>query len=188
MDPFDATQLLRDGRAGDGHALDRLFDHVHEELRRIAGERLRRHRRGETLSTSAMVDEVYRRLVVPNGADDTDRAHFFALASRAMRFILVDYARARLERSRGAAAADVPVDAVQVAADERATDLIALHEALEVLAQRNERLGRMVEYRFFGGLTFEEIAEVTGSPVPTVKRDWSRARAWLYRTMQATVA
>jgi RNA polymerase sigma factor (TIGR02999 family) len=187
MDPFDATQLLRDGRAGDGHALDRLFDHVHEELRRIAGERLRRHRRGETLSTSAMVDEVYRSLVVPNGADATDRAHFFALASRAMRFILVDYARARLERTRGAAA-DVPVDAVQVAADERATDLIALHEALEILAQRNERLGRMVEYRFFGGLSFEEIAEVTGCPVPTVKRDWSRARAWLYRTMQATVA
>jgi RNA polymerase sigma factor (TIGR02999 family) len=188
MGPFDATQLLRDGRAGDGHALDRLFDHVHAELRCIAGERLRRHRRGETLSTSAMVDEVYHRLVVPNGANGTDRAHFFALASRAMRFILVDYARVRLERSRDATAADVPVDAVQVAADERATDLIALHEALEVLAQRNERLGRMVEYRFFGGLTFEEIAEVTGCPVPTVKRDWSRARAWLYRTMQATVA
>jgi RNA polymerase sigma factor (TIGR02999 family) len=188
MDPFDATQLLRDGRAGDARAFDRLFDHVYEELGRIARERLRRHRRGETLSTTAMVEEVYRRLAVPNGAAATDRAHFLALASRAMRFILADYARARLGRSRGGGGAEVPLDAVQAAADERAADIIALHEALEVLAQRNERLGRMVEYRFFGGLSFEEIAEVTGCPVPTVKRDWSRARAWLYRTMQATVA
>jgi len=188
MDHIDTTQLLRDARGGDRDAFDRLFAHVYDDLRRLAHQRLQRHRRGETLSTTALVHEVYLRLVDQNGADATDRAHFFALASRAMRFILVDYARARLAKKRGGGVADVPLDAVQVAADERAADVLSLHEALEVLGRRNERLGRLVEYRFFGGLSYEEIALVVGCSVPTVKRDWSRARAWLYRVMQAAEA
>ena len=188
MDPTDTTRLLLDARAGDRHAYDRLFGQVYEELRRIAHQRVQHHRRGETLSTTALVQEVYRRLVDQGAAGATDRAHFFALASRAMRFILVEYARSRLAKKRENGGAVVPPDAVQVAADERAADLIALHEALEILGRRNDRLGRMVEYRFFGGLSYDEIADVMDCPVPTVKRDWSRARAWLYRTMQVAEA
>ena len=187
-DQIDTTQLLRDARDGDREAFDRLFGHVYEELRRIAHHRLRRHRRGETLSTTALVHEAYLRLVDQNGAEARDRPHFFALASRAMRFILVDYARARLAKKRGGGAADVPLEAVQIAADERAADVLSLHDALEELAGRNERLSRMVEYRFFGGLSYEEIAEVVGCSVPTVKRDWGRARAWLYHSMRAAEA
>ena len=170
-DPLDTTQLLRDARSGDRAAFDRLFGHVYEELRRIAHHRLRHHRQGDTLSTTALVHEAYLRLVSQNGAEASDRAHFFALASRAMRFILVDYARARMAKKRGGGVADIPLEAVQVAADERAADVISLHEALDVLAHRNERLSRMVEYRFFGGLSYEEIADVIGCSVPTVKRD-----------------
>ena len=187
-DKIDTTQLLRDARSGDRDAFDRLFGHVYAELRRIAHQRLRRHGRGDTLSTTALVHEAYLRLVEQNGAEASDRAHFFALASRAMRFILVDYARARLAKKRGGGAAEVPLEAVQVAADERAADVLSLHEALDLLSRRNERLGRMVEYRFFGGLSYEEIAEVVGCSVPTVKRDWSRARAWLYNSMRTAEA
>ena len=187
-DQIDTTQLLRDARDGDRQAFDRLFGHVYEELRRIAHHRLRRHRRGDTLSTTVLVNEAYLRLVDQNGADARDRPHFFALASRAMRFILVDYARARMSKKRGGGEAVVPLEAVQVAADERAADVLSLHDALEELGRHNERLGRMVEYRFFGGLSYEEIAEVVGCSVPTVKRDWSRARAWLYHSMRAAEA
>jgi RNA polymerase sigma factor (TIGR02999 family) len=183
-DQIDTTQLLRDARSGDRAAFDRLFGHVYEELREIAHRRLRQHRRGDTLSTTALVHEAYLRLVDQNGAEAGDRGHFFALASRAMRFILVDYARARLAKKRGGGAAEVPLEAVQVAADERAADVISLHEALDLLARRSERLSRMVEYRFFGGLSHEEIADVLGCSVPTVKRDWNRARAWLYHSMR----
>ena len=183
-DQIDTTQLLRDARSGDRDAFDRLFGHVYEELRRIAHQRLQRHRRGDTLSTTALVHEAYLRLVDQNGAQASDRAHFFALAARAMRFILVDYARARVAKKRGAGVVAVHLEAVQIAADERAADVISLHEALELLGQRNERLSRMVEYRFFGGLSYEEIAEVVGCSVPTVKRDWGRARAWLHHSMR----
>ena len=100
----------------------------------------------------------------------------------------MDYARARVAQKRGGGATVVPLEAVQIAADERAADVLSLHEALDVLAKRNERLSRMVEYRFFGGLSYEEIAEVVGCSVPTVKRDWSRARAWLYHSMRAAEA
>jgi RNA polymerase sigma factor (TIGR02999 family) len=187
-EPIDTTQLLQDVRAGNRDAFDRLFEHVYEELRRIAHRRLQRHRPGETLSTTALVHEAYLRLVDQTAVEAVDRAHFFALASRAMRFILVDYARARLAKKRGGGAAAVPLDAVQVAADERAADVLSLNEALETLARRSERLSRTVEYRFFGGLSYDEIAQVSGCSIPTVKRDWARARAWLYHTMQASQA
>jgi RNA polymerase sigma factor (TIGR02999 family) len=180
----DTTQLLLDARAGNRAAFDRLFSHVYDALREIAHQRLLKHRPGETLDTTALVHEAYLRLVDQTRAEWRDRAHFFALASRAMRFVLVDYARARTAAKRGGREPDVPLDAVQVAADERATDLVALAEALEGLTGVSPRLGEVVDYRFFGGLTFEEIAEATGMSVPTVKRDWARARAWLYRTMQ----
>jgi RNA polymerase sigma factor (TIGR02999 family) len=101
-----------------------------------------------------------------------------------MRFVLVDYARARTAQKRGGRRSDLPLDAVQVAADDRAADLLALTDALERLSGVHPRLGEIVDYRFFGGLTFDEIAEVTGLSVPTARRDWTRARAWLHRWMQ----
>jgi RNA polymerase sigma factor (TIGR02999 family) len=182
--PPDTTQLLLDARSGDREAFDRLFSHVYDELRQIAHRRLLNYRPGQTLDTTALVHEAYLRLVDQARSGDRDRAHFFALASRAMRFVLVDYARARSAQKRGGGAADVPLDAVQVAAEERAADLLTLSDALEQLSGVSTRLSEIVEYRFFGGLTFDEIAEAMGLSTPTIKRDWVRARAWLYRSMQ----
>jgi RNA polymerase sigma factor (TIGR02999 family) len=182
--PPDTTQLLLDARSGDREAFDRLFSHVYEELRQTAHRRLLRQRPGQTLDTTALVHEAYLRLVDQARSGNGDRAHFFALASRAMRFVLVDYARARSAQKRGGGASDVPLDALQVAAEACAADLLTLAEALERLAGVSTRLSEIVEYRFFGGLTFDEIAESLGVSTPTVKRDWVRARAWLYRSMQ----
>ena len=194
----DTTQLLLGARGGDRAAFDRLFAHVYGELRDIAHRRLVGFRLGETLGTTALVHEAYLRLVDGARVGTRDRAHFLAVAARAMRFVLVDYARARTAAKRGGAAGDVPLDdpavalsaaalADERAADERAADLLALADALEELSRHDARLADVVDYRFFGGLTFDEIAEATGRSVPTVKRDWARARAWLYRSMRGAV-
>jgi RNA polymerase sigma factor (TIGR02999 family) len=183
--PSDTTQLLRSAGQGSREAFDRLFAHVYEELRHIAHHRLRRHRPGETLGTTGLVHEAYLKLVDQTRLEPRDRAHFLALASRAMRFILVDYARAQRMQKRGGGVVPVPLEAVQVAAEGRAFDLVALDQALERLDGHDERLSRLVEYRFFGGLSYEEVAQVTGLSLRTVKRDWSRARTWLYTFMAA---
>jgi RNA polymerase sigma factor (TIGR02999 family) len=180
----DSTQLLLAAGNGDRKAFDRLFAQVYEELRDIAHQRLLRHRPTETLNTTALVHEAYLKLVDQTRVGWQDRAHFFALASRAMRFILVNHAEARAAQKRGGGVDDLPLDKVQVAVGEQATELLALHEALEQLGGLDQRLGTLVEYRFFGGLTCDEIAEVTGMSVPTVKRDWTRAKGWLHRFMQ----
>ena len=168
------------GGQDDSHSLDTLFPLVYDELRRIAHRRLRSVARGQTLNTTALVHEAYLRLVERTGPLSIDRAHFCALASRAMRFVLVDYARARTAQKRGGGENDVSLDDVQIAADERAFELLALEDTLEELKGHDPRLAQLVEYRFFGGLSYEEIAAVTGMSVPTVKRDWRRARSWLY--------
>lgn len=178
------TQLLLAASGGHSGAFDELMPLVYDEMRRIAHQRLLGYRPGDTLNTTALVHEVYLKLVNQKEASWQDRAHFFALASRAMRFILVDYARTRTAEKRGGRQADVPLDAVQIATEERTADLLALNEALERLAASSERLALLVEYRFFGGLTYEEIAEVTGWSLRTVRRDWRRARAWLYNEME----
>jgi RNA polymerase sigma factor (TIGR02999 family) len=180
----DTTQLLVESRAGDEAARGELLPRVYDELRRIAHARLARHGAGDTLNTTALVHEAYIRLVDGSRADWHDRTHFVALCSRAMRFIIVDYARARTADKRGGGAAGLPLDESRIAAVERAEDLLDLHDALERLMAVDERLGRLIEYRFFGGMTHEEIAEVTGLSVPTVKRDWRRARMWLYHEMR----
>jgi len=182
---LDITQLLVQSREGDAPAREELAPRVYDELRRIAHARLARHRAGDTMNTTALVHEAYLKLVDGSRAGWSDRTHFVALASRAMRFILVDYARARMTDKRGGGRMALPLDESRVAATERAEDLVDLHEALERLGAADERLVRLVEYRFFGGMTHEEIAEVTGLSVPTVKRDWRRARAWLYHTMRS---
>jgi RNA polymerase sigma factor (TIGR02999 family) len=180
----DTTQLLRDSRHGNRDAFDQLFSRVYDELRQIARQRLLRHRPGDTLSTTALVHEAYLKLVDQTNAGANDRAHFLALASRAMRFVLVDHARAQRAQKRGGGVVAVPLDAVQVAADEPPADLLALDDALERLSRFSERQSQLVEYRFFGGLSYEEIAEVTGLSVRTVKREWARARTWLYTYMR----
>lgn len=185
QNPPDPTRLLRAARAGDPQAFDELYAVAYEELRRAAHYRLSRHREGATLCTTALVHEAYVRLVDQGGVQWVDRAHFLAVASRAMRFVVIDHARARHAQKREMPGeAMVPLDQVELAAEAQAPDLLVLHDALERLALYDARLARLVEYRFFGGLTYEEIAEVTGKSVPTVKRDWTRARAWLFQTMK----
>ena len=179
------TELLHEARGGNPEAANHLYDAVYGQLREIAHQRLGRNRPGETLNTTGLVHEAYIRLVDQAQAAANDRGHFFALASRAMRFVLIDYARRRTAQKRGGSEEDVPLDAIQISADERTLDLLALDEALDSLSAFSERLGQLVEYRFFGGLSYEEIAGVTGLSVPTVKRDWQRARAWLYRAIQS---
>lgn len=176
-------ELLRAHRAGEPRAIDRLFAHLYEELHEVAHLRLRQLRPGETLDTTSLLHESFLRLVDQDAAQVQDRTHFLALASRAMRFILVDYARSRSAAKRGGRQHDLSLDRVQVAADTRAGELLALDEALEGLREMSERLADVVDYRFFGGLTLEEISDLTGRSVPTVKRDWARARAWLQRAL-----
>jgi RNA polymerase sigma factor (TIGR02999 family) len=163
--------------------LEQLFPVVYEELQGLA--RRHRQRQGETtLSTTEVVHEVFLKLVQGQHVGWNDRAHFFALASRAMRFILVDRARARSAIKRGAGGVVVTLVDEEAEAADRSGDLIAIEEALGRLAARDGRLARLVEYRFFGGMSYAEIAEVTGLSVPTAKRDWARARSWLYRFME----
>lgn len=181
--PPDTTQLLLDARAGDRDAFDRLYARVYDVLRGIAHQRLGRGAPGGTLDTTGLVHEAWLRLVDQPRAGLRDRAHFLALAARAMRFVVVDHARERAALKRGGGDRAVALDLVQVAADARAAELLALDEAVESLARASPRLSQVVELRFFGGLTFDEMAEATGLSVPTLKRDWTRARAWLHQAM-----
>lgn len=180
----NTVQLLKEIRGGSRTAFDDLYAHVYDDLRKAAHHRLARYRAGQTLNTTALVHEAYLKLADQEGMEWQDRAHFLALASRAMRFILIDHVRSRTAQKRGGAEEPVPLDAVQIAVEEQGADLLTLNQALDDLARYSERLAQLVEYRFFGGLTYEEIAGVTGRSVPTVKRDWARARAWLFRAMQ----
>lgn len=183
----DTTQLLLAARDGDPDARDALWPRVYDELREVARQRLASFRPGDTLDTTALVHEAFLRLVDAKRITFADRAHFLALAARAMRFVLVDHARASSAQKRGGDRPALGLDEHRVAsgddATQRAADLLSLHSALDRLADADQRLGQLVEYRFFGGLTYDEIAEVTGRSVPTVKRDWRRARLWLYHTM-----
>jgi len=180
----DTLTLLRARAAGDDSVLDALFARLYGELHDIAHHRLRAFRPGDTLNTTALVHEAYVKLIDQGSADVQDRAHFLALASRAMRFVLIDYARSRNAAKRGGDAVAVPIEDVQIAAGERAHDLLRLDAALTALARADARLAEVVELRFFGGLSHEDVAAATGRSVPTVKRDWTRARAWLFRSMQ----
>jgi RNA polymerase sigma factor (TIGR02999 family) len=181
----ETALLLIQSRNGDRSAFDLLFARVYEELRTMARQRLRRHRPGETLCTTALVHEAYLRLSDRSAESWQDRAHFLAIASRAMRYILLDHARAQQMQKRGGGARPVSIDGLQLADDTGSTiDLLALDQALERLADLNEAQARLVEYRFFGGLSYEEVAQVTGASLRTVKRDWARARTWLFTFMQ----
>jgi RNA polymerase sigma factor (TIGR02999 family) len=184
-DPTDVTRLLHALSEGSPRALDELMPLVYEELRAIASRYLRGEREGHTLNTTALVHEAYMKLVDIDEVDYRDRGHFYAVASTAMRRILIDHARARRRDKRGGGAETVSLDQVVAMTDEQAGELLALDEALGRLEAIDGRRARLVEYRFFGGLTFPEAAEALGVSVATAKREWAVARAWLNRELEA---
>jgi RNA polymerase sigma factor (TIGR02999 family) len=184
LPPGEITALLSALREGDRTALDRLFPLVYEELHGRAHRQLARRRPGDTLSTTALVHEAYLKLTDSAHQSYQDRVHFFAVASRAMRQILVDYAR-RMTAAKRAGGFAVSLDPDQLGDPGRAEELVALDEALERLERLDERLARNVEMRFFGGLSVEETAEVLGVSPRTVKRDWRKARAFLFAAIRA---
>lgn len=180
----EVTQLLIDWSAGNQAALDKLMPLVEAELHRLAHHYMRRERPGHTLQTTGLVNEAYLRLVRQRNVSWHNRAHFFGIAARLMRQILVDYARKRNYPKRGGAARPVSLDEAMIVARERAAEMIALDEALNVLETIAPEQSRIVELRFFGGLTIEETAEVMGLSVDKVKRDWSMAKTWLYHEIK----
>jgi RNA polymerase sigma factor (TIGR02999 family) len=179
------TDVLLQARSGDREAIDRLFDSVYDQLRRIAHHALRYERTDHTLGTTGLVHEAYFKLVDQNRVEWHDRAHFFGVASRAMRQILVEYARRRGAVKRGGRVQVVALEEGQVPAEERAGALLAVDEALTRLAAHDSGLAQVVECRFFAGLTEEETAEATGASLRTVQRKWRHAKAWLYQELTA---
>jgi RNA polymerase sigma factor (TIGR02999 family) len=179
------TDVLTTLRTGGGESLDRLLPLVYQELRSMAHRQLAGRGRGGTLQTTALVHEAYLKLVDQSRADWRDRAHFLAVASIAMRHVLVDRAKARLALKRGGALRRITFDEQEIGVDDQPDALVQLDEALERLGEVAPRLVRVVECRFFGGLTEEEIAEALGLTVRTVQRDWAKARMMLRRALES---
>jgi RNA polymerase sigma-70 factor (ECF subfamily) len=184
----EVTQILHDWSGGDANAPARLMPFVYDELRRLARTFLARERGAHTLQPTALVHEAYLRLVDQRSVKWQNRAHFYGLAASMMRRVLIDHARAHATGKRGGAALHLSLDDVQVPLEQRAAGLLALDEALERLAQIDERKCKIVEMRFFGGLSDEEIAEVLEISTRTVLRDWKTARLWLYRELSLAQA
>ena len=185
--PKEITRLLVAWGDGDEAALAELAPLVHEELHRLAHHYMGGERPGHTLQTTALVNEAYVRLIDWKNVRWQSRAHFFAVSAQLMRRILVDFARSRGYRKRGGGAPRVTLDDEVIGSDDKGADLVALDEALESLARLDARQSRVVELRFFGGLSIEETAEVLKVSAGTVRRDWSLARAWLHRELSKTV-
>lgn len=179
----DVSRLLAECSSGDRSAFNKLLPLVHDELHRLAASHMSRERPDHTLQTTALVNEAYLRLVGSQSPRWQDRVHFFAVASKVMRQILIDHARSRVRAKRGGGETRISLDEVAVISEEQSADLVALDEALRKLAERDQRKCEVVELRFFGGLSVEETAEVLKVTTKTVVRDWSMARAWLYREM-----
>ena len=184
LSPTDLPPLLRDWGEGDQQALDELIPIVYRELRRLAEHYLRQERPDHTLQPTALVHEAYLRLVDQRGVAWQNPAHFFGVAAQLMRRILVDYARRRRAAKRGAAAPKITLERVAAASEGRAEDVLALDEALSRLARLDPRQARIVELRYFSGLTVDDTAEILGISPATVKREWSVARAWLSREIR----
>ena len=184
--PDDITGLLMAWGDGEKAALDRLMPLVYQELRRLARRQMRRERQGDTLQTTALVNEAYLRLVDYERVQARDRNHFLAIAAQAMRRILIERARSRGSDKRGRNQQKVSIEEVADLADERAADLLALDDALHAFATIDPRKAQLVELRYFGGLTIEETADVLGVSTPTVERDWRTARIWLHREISRT--
>jgi RNA polymerase sigma factor (TIGR02999 family) len=179
----EVTRLLRDWGSGDQQALEKLVPLIYDELRRLAHNFLYRERPGHTLQTTALVHEAYLKLIDQRDARWQNRAHFFAIAAQAMRRILVDSARRHAAIKRGGPAENLPLDEAANVSLEPDPILLPLDEALSRLAETDPQQSRIVELRFFGGLTIEETAEVMKLSADTVKRDWAMARAWLRQAL-----
>jgi RNA polymerase sigma factor (TIGR02999 family) len=177
------TELLKAWGRGNSAALEKLVPLVELDLRQLARRHMARERTGHTLQTTALVNEAYVRLVDGAGLRARDRVHFFALAARLMRHILVDHARAKGNQKRGGGLWRVPLDVAEAAWPDHPRDLVALDDALEALSAIDPRRGRVVELRYFGGLTVEETARVLNLSVQTVNRDWQLARVFLRREL-----
>ena len=182
-DSLLTTSSLGIASSGDSSAVDALLPLVYDQLRMMARRQLSGERKDHTLNATALVHEAYLKLVVQDQVNWQNRAHFFAIAAQAMRRILINYAKSRLAEKRGSGQPLVTLNEEVVSKESRAEDLVALDEALKSLKDIDERQSKIVEFKFFGGLTHEEIAEVMNISPATVKRDWRLARAWLSRTL-----
>jgi RNA polymerase sigma factor (TIGR02999 family) len=185
-DGKDVTILLAELTKGNKEAASKLIPMVYDELRRLADGYMRRERGDHTLQATALVHEAYLKLVEQRSVDWRSRAHFFGIAAQVMRRILVDHARGHLRGKRGAGLQEVPLDDALVFAPEQSLELVKLDEALERLTKLDPRQGKIVELRFFGGLTVEQTADLLEISPKTVKRDWSVAKAWLHSEVRHT--
>jgi RNA polymerase sigma factor (TIGR02999 family) len=181
--PQGVTQLLVNWSNGDREALEHLAPLVYGELHRLASRYLRRERPGHTLQSTALVNEAYLRLIDQREVRWQNRAHFFGVAAQMIRRILVDHARNRQAHKRGAGAVKLSLDEAIATPEPKDLDLVALDDALEGLVKMDSQQARVVELRFFAGLSIEETAEVLGVSPATVKREWTTAKAWLYREL-----
>jgi RNA polymerase sigma-70 factor (ECF subfamily) len=181
----DVTQLLLDWSAGQRNALDKLLPLVYDELRQLADRYLRRERSDHTLQATALVHEAYLKLIDQTNVQWQNRAHFFGVAAQAMRRILVDHARGHHAQKRGSGGQKLLLDEALVVSDERASEVVALDDALTELAKVDPLKSRIVELRFFGGLSIEETAEVLDIGTATVIRQWRMAKAWLYKEVMS---
>jgi len=183
-DRGEVTVLLAKLTKGNQEAAGKLIPLVYSEMRRLAGAYMRRERSDHTLQPTALVNEAYLKLVEQRGVDWQSRSHFFGIAAQVMRRILVDHARGHMRDKRGGGQKPVPIDEAMVFAPEQSEEILKLNEALDRLTKLDERQGKIVELRFFGGLTVEQTAEMMGISPKTVKRDWSMAKAWLHGEMK----
>ena len=183
--PEEVTQLLGQWKSGDSQALDKLMPTVYEELRRMAHRQMAHERTGHTLQATALVNEAYLKLKGKRAMHLQSRAQFFAVAAQIMRFILVDYARRHARAKRGGGAEQVTLDDAMLVSQDKASELLALDEALQKLEQFDKRKSQIAVLRFFSGLTAEETAEALSISVETITRDWRLARAWLQKELRA---
>jgi RNA polymerase sigma-70 factor (ECF subfamily) len=186
--PHEITQLLAEWSNGNQTALDKLYPLVYDELHRMASRYMNRERKGHTLQTTALINEAYVRLVDQKHVHWENRAHFFAISAQIMRRILIDHARRHAYAKRGGGAQRISLDETALMADECASQLLLLEEALKRLAELDSRRSQVVELRYFGGLNNEEIGGVLKISENTVTRDWNMARAWLYQELSGSVA
>ncbi|MEW5978628.1 MAG: sigma-70 family RNA polymerase sigma factor [Acidobacteriota bacterium] len=180
----EVTQLLQAWRGGDEQALEQLVPLVRSQIHRLAGRYMKRERPGHVLQTTALMNEAYLRLIPWKGVSWRNRAHFLGVAAQIMRHVLVDYARGRPQVGGGQDARHVVLDEALVVSRQKSAELVALDEALEGLAKLDPRKSRIVELRYFGGLSVEETAEVMGVAPITIMREWNKAKAWLYRELR----
>lgn len=183
--PEEISVILKDWSGGNRASGDVLLPLVYDELRKIAGRYLKKERSGHTLQPTALVHEAYMKLIDISEINWQDRAHFFAVSANVMRHILVDHARAKLADKRGGESERIALEDVVSLSNEPNLDFLAIDEALKELAEFDEQQSKIVELRFFGGLTIEETAHVVGISAATVKREWAMAKAWLHRKLKS---